>query len=610
MADCVNCNISFDYGKKFCGQCGSPLIETKDIFNEAVNLFNIGQLESALQKIIEIPSFSFFYEKSILLKAKVYAKQGKSKELSELLAQEQSWLKIDFEEKKELRKFFIEQIKSENTSRNYNMSLKLLDSMSVAELKEEGIKLLKAETFYLYATELYKEGKIENAEKFSLQASELGNKNGTELYINIRNTNVMVMIKEGRIEVARKILDENLRLLPNSVSSLELKDKIEKIESASKRKKKNILYGIALVLILMALGYGINYFILTGEIELKIKLSNTSLYSIEHLVVEIEGTEIERSNFKQNIDGTYSVNLSTSTGEKKITVKQKYFFPETVKVNISNSKNQFLEILLRQKLAKIKIDSEPRGSKIYLDGVYRGVTPLELNSIYSGIYGLQINSPDYYGHQENLILDDTILVINRKLKSRVLFFDSFNESSKGWENYSAPGHIKSIQNGALSLVNTTSDKNFNIAYTEKEFTNFELVASMSVTNYQKGKAFGGIQFGARFGEVWGRSYFIELAEGYFLRFGKNNGEGNNPGNPSHFTGGYNNWIKISDFNMSNFRLRLINNNGQVKIYLNNKLEFSTNIAANSGVVAVWCSANSTVKLNEIKILDYDINQIE
>jgi peroxiredoxin len=59
---------------------------------------------------------------------------------------------------------------------------------------------------------------------------------------------------------------------------------------------------------------------------------------------------------------------------------------------------------LRRKLAKLKVDSVPVGAQVFVEGSFKGKTPLKLDLLL-GKYELRISLPDYYEWEAQLDLD-------------------------------------------------------------------------------------------------------------------------------------------------------------------------------------------------------------
>jgi len=105
------------------------------------------------------------------------------------------------------------------------------------------------------------------------------------------------------------------------------------------------------------------------------------------------------SNAEVYIDGNYVgdtplENYKLSTGEHIIKIKKEGYQDYNKTITINPAEIMKLEVTLSEKPGTLKISSEPSGAKVYINGDYKGETPLTLE-LEPGTYTVKLTKEDY-----------------------------------------------------------------------------------------------------------------------------------------------------------------------------------------------------------------------
>lgn len=151
-----------------------------------------------------------------------------------------------------------------------------------------------------------------------------------------------------------------------------------------------------------------------GEHEVKVKkesyydwmsdvnVSDGKTSSIHASLEMMTGFLEVKSNTKAQvyIDGTYQgktplqCEIPLGNHQIKVSADKYYDYIETVTITVGE--HTHVNISLTEKPGSIFVESEPSKADVYLDGEYRGRTPLTIPEVQSGTYTLLLTSSGYY----------------------------------------------------------------------------------------------------------------------------------------------------------------------------------------------------------------------
>lgn len=604
MAECLKCKLSFEVGKKFCRNCGSQLIESKDIFAEALLLFNQSNYSKCKNKLTIIPCFSFFYDKALLLLIKIHYRQKKLEVIYKMLINKEEWLRIDHEEKKYLSDLFLKLIHSYLEANEFEKSLILINKLhDLSICEDDKIQEIVSNIYFAHGKKLLAEKKYPEAHEKLNISFKLGNNKSRDLLVEVKSILAKNLFNDKQNREALKFIDGALAIAPELGSLNETRELIVQSIDAEKLKRSRKLKFVVSVLVLIGLLYLAYYLFFLGTVTFTINLTKSDLADKGSLKILLNGEFIDHSELKSVANNIFQFSRTLTTGEREIIVSHKYFQPETLKINVNNAKDQKYLVLLKPVDANISIKSNPSGSLIFFNNEQIGKTPYTLMSVSGGKYKLKIFNENYYTFSKMIDVEDTTTIsISADLQSRLLFYDNFDQMKSGWENFHQSGYINFINAGAFQLINTNNTY-YSIAYLEKEFSNFELISSITVLKSPVNNSFGGFQFCGKFPGMFSASYFVEFSKDGYIRLGKNQ-QGT-----KYLTSDYNNWQKISNWKsryLKNLPVKIIVNEGRIQIYVDNSLIlFVNDYTYDSGNFSLLCAPRSHIRFNFVKILQYD-----
>ncbi|NPA47179.1 MAG: PEGA domain-containing protein, partial [Thermococci archaeon] len=110
---------------------------------------------------------------------------------------------------------------------------------------------------------------------------------------------------------------------------------------------------------------------------------------------------------KVYINGTYKgitpLVLSLIPGTYKVKLTRRGYKNYTTTVKLSPDKSKTLSVTLSPLYGQVKITSTPLGAKVYINGSYKGMTPLDL-SLPPGTYNVRISKQGYKDYETPLSL--------------------------------------------------------------------------------------------------------------------------------------------------------------------------------------------------------------
>ncbi len=101
-------------------------------------------------------------------------------------------------------------------------------------------------------------------------------------------------------------------------------------------------------------------------------------------------------------------------GRKKLIFKQKYWLnPRNLKTIKQSFKKQLKQTLCKSHCHKFQITTKPIGASVYIDEIYIGSSPIQLNNLPPGDYKLQIFKDSYVKYEE--IINTFKRIDNKKI---------------------------------------------------------------------------------------------------------------------------------------------------------------------------------------------------
>jgi|GEM_PF-3269192 len=78
------------------------------------------------------------------------------------------------------------------------------------------------------------------------------------------------------------------------------------------------------------------------------------------------------------------------------------YYRETRKISLDAGKTIKLDIPLRQYAGSISVSSSPSGASVYLNGIYKGITPITLTDVPPGDYSITLTKSGYYNRTKRV----------------------------------------------------------------------------------------------------------------------------------------------------------------------------------------------------------------
>ena len=127
-------------------------------------------------------------------------------------------------------------------------------------------------------------------------------------------------------------------------------------------------------------------------------------------VIKINGQTKGRSPVMLNqlASGTYSINIS-----------KELYHTHREKFEITDGSDNIRNINLIPAFGRLEVKSNPTGGEVFIDGQFKGITPISLNELPSGNYNIKIIYPLYETVEKEIIIEDGQLnKQNYKLEAR------------------------------------------------------------------------------------------------------------------------------------------------------------------------------------------------
>ena len=104
--------------------------------------------------------------------------------------------------------------------------------------------------------------------------------------------------------------------------------------------------------------------------------------------VYIDGKETHKST---------STAISLTSGNHTYKLVREGYFPynETIKIGDNEILNKNIKL---KQISTYKIDSSPQGAKVYINGIVRGKTPLEIKNLEAGEYNIKLTHNTYFDY--------------------------------------------------------------------------------------------------------------------------------------------------------------------------------------------------------------------
>ncbi len=459
MAECTICNLTFDYGKKYCGQCGSSLIESKDILEEIKNHYLNNEFQEALEKISRIPSFSFFYDAVTMYAININIKSDNFKQVLELI-QKTSLLRITREEKQNLLLSIF------HYTRNNTSNDKLEDVITILNKLEEldvnfnekvDTNNTYAKIYYLKGEKLFENKEFDKAIAQLNLAADYGSKEAEELIAQIHYLKSKNYLANNKLDMAKSEILLAIKRNPNTSEFAELNTKItEKISYQESRKKKIIFLGAAsLIALIFILFFSWKY--THGDL-----LISTNCPDLITLKVN---DEIKIQSEYKYISGKSYIKIpSLFIGNYKVAVSSEKYKEQVKNIELKGNEDNILEFSLEQKTGSFFVTSTPNKTDIYLNNQLVGQTPKLINGIIVGKHEIILKGKDY---EDKIISNLTIsenkttnVVAELKKKFSVLISEYAIRLSGNWKgrykcNQGETGltlKISAFSNGKMTAV--------------------------------------------------------------------------------------------------------------------------------------------------------------
>ena len=128
--------------------------------------------------------------------------------------------------------------------------------------------------------------------------------------------------------------------------------------------------------------------------------------------------------------------LALTAGQHRITVSKDGYYDKSIQVVLAEGEKTYQKIDLQRWQGSLNVKTVPAGAGVYIAGVQKGVTPLQLNQLVVGQYGIQLKYNDYLTESSTVMItkDNTsnitinltsVASIERKiasLKKRKLYY--------------------------------------------------------------------------------------------------------------------------------------------------------------------------------------------
>lgn len=100
--------------------------------------------------------------------------------------------------------------------------------------------------------------------------------------------------------------------------------------------------------------------------------------------------------------GTIPLYVGIPVGMHTVTVSANKYYDYTTSVTVETDRTVYVEASLEEKPGSIYVESIPSGAEVYLDGSYKGKTPLTIATLKRGTYTLVVKYSGHYDERLNV----------------------------------------------------------------------------------------------------------------------------------------------------------------------------------------------------------------
>ncbi len=102
--------------------------------------------------------------------------------------------------------------------------------------------------------------------------------------------------------------------------------------------------------------------------------------------------------------GQSPLTISTNPGTHSVKISLAGYKTMVVTVNLRSGERRSLSYTLQRvaQYGTLKVSSNPQGAKVYIDGTYRGVTPISISSLRAGTHEVKVIKSGYQAWRENV----------------------------------------------------------------------------------------------------------------------------------------------------------------------------------------------------------------
>ncbi len=102
--------------------------------------------------------------------------------------------------------------------------------------------------------------------------------------------------------------------------------------------------------------------------------------------------------------GRTPLTISTNPGTHSVKISLSGYKTMVITVNLRSGERRSLSYTLQRvtQYGTLKVSSNPQGAKVYVDGTYRGITPLSISSLRAGTHEVKVIKSGYQTWKENV----------------------------------------------------------------------------------------------------------------------------------------------------------------------------------------------------------------
>jgi len=169
-------------------------------------------------------------------------------------------------------------------------------------------------------------------------------------------------------------------------------------------------------------------------------------------------------------------NVTAGSHNLKLTLQGYQEFQQNIYINAGDTKSISAQLtpVIIPITSKISVYSQPSGANIYLDGVFKGTTPMTISNLKPGTYNVKLTLDGYQDHSENVsvTLAETV---NVQLQPKIVVLNGTAKISVKPTTalVSVDGIYYPSINGEVTVSLTAGDHNVKVSndgYETKEFT--------------------------------------------------------------------------------------------------------------------------------------------